>query len=100
VLALLVELAMLALLAIAGWRLGGSAVVSGLIAVVLVVAVAALWGRWLAPRAPRRLDRPARLATKAALFGVVGLVVVVSGLPWWGAAFAVVAWGSLAWARD
>jgi len=100
VLAFAVELAMLTLLAVAGARLGGSAAVSVLLAVVLVVSAGAVWGRWLAPRARRRLPHRPRIAAKALLFVATGVLTAASGLAVAAIVFVVVGLGSLAWSRD
>jgi len=98
--AFVVELAMLVLLALAGWRLGGNAAVSVLLAVVLVAVAVVVWGRWLAPRTSRRLPRTPRLAAKALLFAATGGLTAVSGLVGAAVVFVVVAAASLVWARD
>ncbi|MGC5168387.1 YrdB family protein [Luteimicrobium sp. DT211] len=95
-----VEIAMLVLLAVAGWRLGGNAALSVLVAVVLVAVAVVAWGWWLAPRSPRRLARTPRIAAKAALFAVTAVLAVAVGLVVPGLVFAVVAAASLAWSRD
>lgn len=61
------ELLLLAVLALAGARLGGNVALRILLAIALAAA-AGLWGRWPAPRASGRLAHPARLAAKLALF--------------------------------
>ena len=98
--AFVVELAMLVLLALAGWRLGGNAAVSVLLAVVLVAVAVVVWGRWLAPRTSRRLPRTPRLAAKALLFAATGVLAAGSGLVGAAVVFVVVAAASLVWARD
>ena len=73
------ELGMLAGLAYVGWRIAeDSQAVALLLAVVLVAVAATVWGAWVAPRAAKRLEDPARLAVELVLFGatVVGLLVV------------------------
>ena len=75
----LAELGMLGSLAYVGWRIGSGNQAVGVVAAVLLVAVAAsVWGRWIAPRASARLADPARLAVELVLFGaaVVGLAVL------------------------
>lgn len=94
-----VEVAMIALVAVSGWRLGSSAWLSPLLCVVLVVVVAVLWGLWLAPRAARRLPTRARVVAKAVLFAAVGGLALAAGIGWWGLVFVVLAWASLAWTR-
>ena len=73
---------MLTALAYVGWRLAGDHQAVGImLAVVLVGIASAAWGRWVAPKAPERLDDPARLLVELVLFGtaVVGLLVVGPG---------------------
>lgn len=84
------ELLLLAVLALAGARLGGNVALRILLAIALPAAAAALWGRWLAPRASGRLAHPARLAAKIALFAVASALLAAAGLPVWAAAFFVV----------
>ena len=65
------ELALLAVLCIAGALIGGGTVASTLRAIFFPVAAAVIWGQWLAPRARRRLAYPARLAAKLALVALL-----------------------------
>ena len=83
------ELVLLAVLVIAGARLGGSTALRIVLAVALPAVAAALWARWLAPRAAGRLANPARLAAKIAVFAVAAVLLAVSGLPIWAAVFFV-----------
>jgi hypothetical protein len=89
----LVELALLAVLAVAGARLG-----DGALAVVLgaglPLGAAVLWGLWLAPRATRRLAYPARLVAKLVLVFVAAALLAASGAPV-GAVVFLVASGAL-----
>ena len=64
----LAELAMLAALAWGGWHLTDSTPLSLVAAVLLPVAAAAVWGRWVAPRARHRLGDPARAGVELVLF--------------------------------
>jgi hypothetical protein len=76
------ELGMLASLFYIGWRLAPERTAFELaLAAALPVAAALTWNRWVAPRAKRRLEDPARLAVEVVLFGVavVGLAVVGPG---------------------
>jgi hypothetical protein len=76
------ELGMLAALFYVGWRLAPDRTELELaLAAALPVAAALTWNRWIAPRARRRLEDPARLAVELVLFGaaVVGLAVVGPG---------------------
>ncbi|HET6174299.1 MAG TPA: DUF2568 domain-containing protein [Gaiellales bacterium] len=84
------ELVLLAVLVTAGIRLGDGAVASTVLAILLPLAAAAIWGRWLAPRARRRLRHPLRLIAKLAQIAVASALLAASGLVWWAAAFLVV----------
>ena len=92
------ELALLALLAVAGWRLGSALGDGGLASVVIAVglllalpAVAVVvWGRWLARTTSHRLRQPWRLVVQAALFLAAGVLATAAGLPGWGVGVAVV----------
>jgi hypothetical protein len=89
----LLELCLLAAWAVIGWHLGGQVVVCVLLAVVLPALAATAWGLWVAPRATRRLDDPARFAVEAVLFAGAAIGLAVAGWPLWGgllaAAYAV-----------
>jgi len=101
VLAFVVELAMLTLLAVAGWRLGTTTWMSVLLVVVLWVVAIAIWGRWLAPRSERRLAGPARAALATALFvGTAALAVIAGVSPWIALAFVVVGGAVFVATRD
>ena len=84
------ELALLAVLGIAGARLGHSTVASTALAIMLPLAAAVAWGQWLAPRARRRLGQPTRLAAKLALVAVAAALLAWSGPLWWAVAFLVI----------
>lgn len=64
----------------AGWVVGG----------FLALAVASVWGRWLAPKARRRLVDPGRLVLEATLFVGTGALLATTGSVAWGVALAVV----------
>lgn len=108
VLALLSELALVVLLAVAGWRLGTTTGLTAPLPVLLGVLLAlalpgvavVTWGRWLAPRAPRRMSQPWRLDAQVTLFVAAGLVVAAVGLVWWGVGLALVGTTAFALARD
>lgn len=74
----LAELGMLTCLAVGGWQLGDSLLVSIVLGLGLPLVAAAIWGRWVAPRASRRLRDPGRLAVEVTLF-VLALAVVITG---------------------
>jgi hypothetical protein len=81
----IVELALLASLAVAGARLGAHAAAIAL-AVLLPLVAAVLWGRYLAPRASRRLPHPARLVAKLALILAASALLAAAGAIAWGLA--------------
>ncbi len=97
----LLELCLLAAWAVVGWHLGGSAVVRFLLALLLPAVAATAWGLWVAPRATRRLDDPARFAVEAVLFAGAAVGLAVVGWPLWGgliaAAYAVNVTLGFAW---
>jgi hypothetical protein len=82
VVAFLIEVAVLALLAVAGWHASQSVAVSVVLAVGLPLVAAVLWGLFAAPRAV--VDSgPLRLATKVLVLGggvVAGFVTLPT--PW------------------
>ena len=78
-LAFAAELGMLAGLLVGGWALADSWPVSLAAAVVLTAAVAAVWGRWCAPRATHRLRRAGRWVLKSALVVATFLLLVLAG---------------------
>jgi hypothetical protein len=76
------ELGMLTALFYVGWRLAADRTALALVlAAGLPVAAALTWNRWVAPRAQRRLEDPARLVVELVLFGVAvaGLALVGPG---------------------
>jgi hypothetical protein len=86
----LAELLMLAVLAVAGARLGGLTVVEVLLAIALPLGAAAIWGVLLAPNAARRLHYPIRMVVKVDLFTAAAVLLGVSGLVVWALVFWVV----------
>lgn len=83
-LAFLLELALLAAVAVWGFSVPGPTWlrwVAGLGAPLLVVLV---WGVWLAPRSTRRLRMPGLMLAKLALFLLAALALVGAGHAVWG----------------
>ncbi len=66
------------------------------VAVVLVLAVAFLWGRFLSPRAPQRLPLLPRALSKVAVFTVAVVAAWTAGLTVFAGVIGVVAAVSLA----
>jgi hypothetical protein len=87
----LIELLLLAVLAVAGARLGNDVVASVLLGVGLPVVAALVWGLLLAPRATHRLRHPLRLVAKVALVALAATLLGVTGVEVWSIAFGVVA---------
>lgn len=73
---------------------------SWLIALAAAVAVAVVWGRWIAPSSSRRLDDPERYGLQVVLFVIVGSLVAWGGQPWLGLGFALVSSAVLAATRS
>jgi hypothetical protein len=98
VLVLIVELMLLAILAVVGARLGSHATAIAL-AVLLPLVTALLWGVYLAPRASRRLPHRSRLAAKLAVMLAASALLVAAGAVAWGLAF-LLAGGALVTAGE
>jgi hypothetical protein len=77
----LLEVAALVALAIWGWRASDTAAVSIALAIAAPVAMALVWGRWVAPTASHRLDDPLRLGVEVVIFATAALALVAAGLP-------------------
>lgn len=84
------ELLLLAVLAVAGAGIGSTGPLRVLLAIVLPVAAAVIWGLWLAPRASRRLRSPASVVAKIALFTAAAVVLGITGAVLWATLFWVV----------
>ena len=73
------ELASLAGLAVWGWRTGPTGV-NVVLAIAAPLAAAALWGAFVAPKAPRHPGDPWRLLLEATVFGAGTLAFAAAGL--------------------
>ena len=76
----LAEMGMLAALAWGGWHLVDNFAGSIVLAVVLPVVAAAVWGRWIAPKAGHRLPDPGRAGVELFLF-LAAFVVLTQAHP-------------------
>jgi hypothetical protein len=86
----LLELAALGALAVTGLSLDASLLVRVVVAIVAPLVAALVWGRWCAPRSPRRLAMTPRIivelvvllgsAAALALVGDAAAAAVLSGL--------------------
>lgn len=70
----LLELCMLAALAVAGAAIGWWA------AILLPLALLLVWGRLVAPKSPRRLSDPARLLLELSLAALAGGALAAAGM--------------------
>jgi membrane protein YdbS with pleckstrin-like domain len=86
----LLELAALAGLAIWGWRTGPTGV-SVVLAIAAPLAAAAIWGAFVAPKAPRHPGDPWRLLLEALVFGAGTLAFAAAGIGWAAIALGVLA---------
>jgi hypothetical protein len=75
------ELCMLAALAYWGAQAGGSTVGDVVLAIAAPLAAAAVWGRYAAPRSPRRLPRAPRVALESCVFAIAAWALVAAGAP-------------------
>lgn len=88
-LAFAVELAALFAWGYWAWTVPGPAPLRALGALLAVGAFAALWGRFAAPKARRRLGGAALVVFKAAMFATGGLALAASGFGPYGLLLAV-----------
>jgi hypothetical protein len=85
----LLELCALAALGVCGWQVPDQIVASVLLAIAAPLLAAAVWGRWVAPKAGHRLDDPARLGVELLVFGAAVVGLLVADQPGWALALAV-----------
>jgi hypothetical protein len=86
VLVFIVEVLLLAVLAVAGARLG-SHVTAIVLALLLPLLTAVAWALYLAPHASRRLPHPTRLVAKLALMLAASASLAAASALAWGLAF-------------
>ena len=72
------EVAVLAGLFLFGIRATGELIVDLVLGIGLPVAVGAIWGTFVSPKAPRRLDDPVRLVVEVVIFGLGAVVWVAA----------------------
>ena len=82
------ELCMLGALAYWGSQAGGSTAGDVVLAIVAPLVAAAVWGRYAAPRSPRRLPRAPRVVLESCVFAVAAVALAGAGAPLLGAVFA------------
>lgn len=76
----LLELCVLTAFAYWGWA-NGSGGWRWVLTVLLPLAGATVWGRWVAPKASRRLSDPARLGVEIVIFSLAAAALVGAGRP-------------------
>jgi hypothetical protein len=77
----LLELCLLAAVAYWGSQIGSSALVNVLVAIAAPVALGAVWGVFLAPKASRRLPLPGRWLLELAVLGLAVAALAAAGSP-------------------
>lgn len=87
--AFLLELSVLAAVALFGYRLSDHAIARWIIPVILVAVVVVLWGRFAAPKAQTRLVMPNLLVFKIAIFAAGTAALVGAGQPVWALLFGL-----------
>ena len=80
------ELAALAAVAWCGWELGGSTAARLALAVLFPLAVAFVWGTFIAPKARVKVSRPVWLALQIGIFVVAAIALASVWSPWAGIA--------------
>jgi hypothetical protein len=94
-----VELATLASLGYWGASVHGSMALRTLLAVAAPVVAVVAWSRWLAPRAPIRLNGPAVLTVELSIFAAATWALVTSGMALVGLVYASLAGANAALIR-
>jgi hypothetical protein len=88
-LSFLLELAMLAALAVFGIHSGKNGLNQWVLGLSLAALAAVLWGVFAAPKSKRRLRRPARLLFALLLFGLSDAALYAAGEKDWAVVLAV-----------
>ena len=86
----LLELAALAAVGWWGWHIGGSTLGRLVLAIVLPLGVALVWGAFIAPKARVKVSRPVWYGLQVLIFGAAALALVSVWSPWAGVAFALI----------
>lgn len=90
------EVVALAALAYAGYQLAPDGLLRWMAAGVLPLAFAAVWGAFVAPRAPNRLRDPGKLLLEIVLFFGAAAAVYLAGFPGLSVLYGVIVAGNLA----
>lgn len=91
----LLELGALAGLAYWGWQTGTNPAVRFLLAVGAPASAAAIWGRFVSPKAPNRLEDPVRVAVEIVFFAAAATALAAAGTATTAAIFGLAAAVSL-----
>lgn len=91
----LLEVGALAGLAYWGWQTGTILATRVLLGIGVPLIAAAMWGRFIAPKAPRRLEDPVRAGLEIMVFGAATVALVSAGAAMTGAIFGAAAAVSL-----
>jgi len=89
-LAFLLELCMLAALGYWGFTLDQGLAIRVGAGLGLPVLAAVVWGLWMAPRAPKRLQEPLHLIVELLIFGLAIAALYTAGRPQLALAFGVI----------
>ena len=90
------ELAMLAAFAYWGFTADAPFALRILLGVGAPVVAIVIWGAFIAPKAPRQLADPGRLALEVVLFGLASLALLMAGREVLALSLAVLAAGNIA----
>ncbi len=85
-----IEIALFIAAGVTAYRLAGGGVVGWLVTAAVVVALAAVWGTWMSPKAGHRLDTGARITLGSVLVLAAAAGLAVTGSVSAGVALAVV----------
>lgn len=86
----LLELVMLAALAISGYSLTSNPFAKWLLAISLPFIAAIVWGLWVAPKSNNILDQPFRLILELVLFSSTVVILFKAGYKEFGLIFGAV----------
>ena len=92
----LLELGALAALAYWGWHTGNTTATQLILAVGTPLLAATIWGRFIAPKAPRRLEDPIRVGVEIVFFASATVALAATGASTVAAIFGIAATASLA----
>lgn len=77
----ILELAVLLALAVWGFSSSDELIVQLILGLGAPLLAMTVWGTFISPKAPRRLDDPIRVGIEVVIFGLGALALVMAGLP-------------------